>query len=121
MLANAATAQTGSIYRITPSVLDDVQTPAQSFRVYFSNVQSGGATSPTSQIKLQSSYDKVTWFDVASSTQLTADSSRAELADITALGPYVRAITLVGGATAPNHKAEVRIVSNAPFTITAAS
>ena len=120
MSASATVAQTGASYRNRPSGMDDVETPAQSFRVYFKNTQLGGATSPTSQAKLQSSYDGTTWFDVAQSTQLTADTSKGELVDITAFGPYVRVITLVGGSTAPAHTVEARLVSNAPFTIAAA-
>ena len=120
MSAPAATAQTGASYRIFGNPVDGIPETQQSFRVYFRNVQAGGATSPTSQVKLQSSYDGTNWFDVASSTQLTADGSKAEMADIAALGPYVRAITLVSGATAPNHTATCLLVSNAAFTLKAA-
>ena len=77
MAETAAVAQTGSPYRLNGVGADEVATPSQSLRVLFRNEQSGGATSPTSQVKLQTSYNKVDWIDVASSTQLTADSTKS--------------------------------------------
>ena len=119
MSQDANTAQTGATYRILADQIDEVENPQQGFRVYFRNVQSGGATSPVSQVKLQTSYDGTNFFDVVSSTQLTADSNKAELADIVVIGPYVRAVTVVGGATAPNHRAACLLVSNARFALKA--
>lgn len=112
-----ATDQTGTSYAVVPADGDGVSDVGQTFRVFLVASQSGGATSPTTVVKLDTSPDGTTWIEAATSTQLTTDGNVAEFKSITALGPYVRARTLLAGGTPPNHTAKVVLVSNAPFRI----
>ncbi len=123
LLAVAATAedQTGSTYQVLPASEDAVQDGDHGIQVYFGLTQSGGATSPTAQAKLQTSLDKTNWIDVVSSTQLAADGSKYETKDATnaavPLLTYVRAVTVLAGGTKPSHTADVRLVASAPFRL----
>ncbi len=114
--ADQNTAQTGDTYQVRTSESDEVSSDQQDFKVFFHTEQSGGATSPTVQAHLQTSWNKTSWATVASSTQLTATSSKDEVAPVQSLGPYVRVVTALGGATLPNHKATAILVSNARFS-----
>ncbi len=49
---------------------------------------------------LETSHDGQNWVEVVKATQLAQDGEIHEFTAVTALGPYVRAITAVGGATA---------------------
>ena len=117
VITAANTDQTGATKVVLPSDGDKVPDQAQSYRVFFDVTQSGGVTAPTTDVKLQTSHDKTNWVTVASATQLTADGEVHEFADVSALGPYVRAVTELGGATKPNHTAIVVLASNAPFRV----
>ena len=112
-----ATNQTGTTYRIESNAEDGVKDHEQDFQVYFYGNQSGGASSPTSQMVLQTSPDNVNWYDVTASTELTATGDLAETKDVDGapLLKYVRAKTTLGGGTNPNHTCEVRLVSNGSF------
>lgn len=112
-----ATDQTGDTFRIETSGEDGVHDHEQDFQVYFKATQEGGASSPTSQIKIQTSPDGESWVDGVESTELTTDGSKVETKGSTVLPllKYVRAVTTLGGGTKPNHTCEVRIVSTAPF------
>lgn len=112
-----ATAQTGSSYTVVPADGDGVSDAGQTFRVFLIASQSGGATSPTTVVKLETSPDRSTWIEAATSTQLAADGAVAEFKSIAALGPYVRVRTLLAGGTLPNHTVKVVLVSDAPFRI----
>ncbi len=111
------TAQTGSTYLLLPVSGDSVPSTAQSLRVFFHATLSGGATSPTVDVRLQTSDDKTNWINVTSMTQLTAAIPRHEFVTVSALGPYVRAITELGGGTVPNHTAKVVLASNGGFAL----
>ena len=117
---NVTTDQASPAYRIEPSVNDNARDIDQSFLLHLQFSQNGGATSPTTKVKLQTSMDKQNWVDVLESTQLTADGSKAETKDTAPSGlpllKWVRAITVLGGATRPSHTAEVWLTSDAPFT-----
>jgi len=114
-----ATEQTGSTYAVLPADGDGVADYSQSFRVFLSASQTGGATSPTTSVKVETSTDGTNWVEAATSTQLTADGGLSELKAITALGPLVRARTILGGDTKPSHTAKVVLVSNGAFRIKA--
>ena len=109
-----ATNQTGTTYRIESNAEDGVKDHEQDFQVFFYGNQSGGASSPTSQMVLQTSPDNVNWYTVAESTEVTATGDLAETKDVDGapLLKYVRAKTVLGGGTNPNHTCEVRLVSN---------
>lgn len=114
---NVNTDQSGSTYRIETSTDDGIHDTDQTYQVYFKLAQAGGASSPTTKLKLQTSPDKTNWVDVVESTQLTADGSKIEIKDV-AGGPlltYVRAVSVLGGGTKPNHTCEIRLVSDGSF------
>lgn len=112
---------TGSIYEVVPASEDPTQDGDHGFQVYFSLSQSGGATSPTVQAKLQTSLDKTTWIDVVMSTVLNQDGPKVETKDAASaavpLLTYVRAVTVLAGGTKPNHTADVALIASAPFRV----
>lgn len=112
-----ATGQVGSTFVVLPADGDRLSDKDQSFRAFFHATQAGGATSPTTDVRLETSDDKTNWVPVVSATQLAQDGSVHEFKDITALGPFVRAVTVLAGATKPNHTARVVLVSNGPFRL----
>lgn len=116
--------QTGTSYKVKGYGGDDTPEYAQTIQVYFKTTQSGGATSPTVQAKLQTSMDNTNWIDLVSSTQLTADSTKVETKDhsttSTPLCKYVRVITALGGGTAPNHTVTAYLISDGPLKLEAA-
>lgn len=109
--------QSGNTYLLLPVSGDGVPTTAQSLRVFFDATLAGGATSPTVDVRLQTSHDKVSWINAVSMTQLTAAIPRHEFVAVAALGPYVRAISELGGGTLPNHTVKVVLASNGGFTL----
>ena len=115
--AAVATEQTGHTFRIETNAEDGVRDHEQEFQVYFYGNQTAGASSPTSQILLQTSPDNTIWYDVVQSTELTATGEKAETRDVAGapLLKFVRAKTALGGGTAPSHTCEVRLVSNGSF------
>lgn len=112
-----ATGQTGTSYTVVPADGDGVSDSGQTFRVFLFAGQSGGATTPTTVVKLETSPDGNTWVEAATSTQLQADGNVGEFKSVTALGPYVRARSILGGGTPPSHTAKVVLVSDAPFRL----
>ena len=109
-VVQAAVATVGDIYDLNS--VENTTEDELSFLVLHLT-QSGGASSPTSQILIQTSPDKDAWIDVAEGTQLTADGTKDEIKDPTLpLLRYVRAKTVVGGGTAPTHSAVVWIAAN---------
>jgi len=86
-----------------------------SFKVWFDLTQTDGASSPTTTAVLQTSHDGRMWMDVVSSTTLSADGSLSEWQDAKDLGPYVRVVTVLGGATQPNHTLHAHLMSHNPF------
>lgn len=107
----------GEKKRIVPNDGDGVPDHAQTFRVFFDLVQAGGAESPTTDAFLETSHDGATWVQAAKATQLTGDGEKHELVEVTALGPWVRARTALGGATPPGHTVTVVLASTAPFRL----
>ena len=119
-LSEAASAdQTGDTLAILPESCSGDGDGTPEFAVFFDATQAGGATSPTTQVHLQTSHDGEAWITVASSTQLTADGEKHELVELDSLGPLVRAITTLGGGTKPNHTAKVVLASCGPFRLIA--
>jgi len=112
-----ATDQVGSTFVVLPADGDRLNDKDQSFRAFFHATQDGGVTAPTTDVRLETSDDKTNWVSVVAATQLTQNGSVHEFKDVTALGPYVRTVTVLAGATKPNHTATVTLVSNGPFRI----
>ena len=121
-LTEAASAdQTGTTYRLTPGESDGVSDASQLFKAFIDVSQSGGATSPTVDVVVETSHDGQSWVPVAYATQLTGDSSGHELKELVALGPYVRAKSVLGGGTKPDHTVSVKLASNGDFKLQAIS
>lgn len=112
----------GTAYRYQP-IDGQVDEAELDIRFVIRHTQTGGATSPTSQLIIQDSSDNVNWKTAIAGTSRTADGTYIETLDSTsvALGPYVRAFLDVGGGTPPNvTNITVDMVSNAPLTLIAA-
>ena len=58
-------------------------------------------TNPTLDVKVQTSYDDVTWRDVAAFTQLT--NTGTERKSFTGLDKYVRIVSTLGGSSTPTY------------------
>ena len=113
--------QDSGSYTIIPKPGDGVSEADQRFKVFFDGKQTGGAGTPTTDIRLLTSHDKSNWIVVASITQLTGtNGERHELADINALGPYVKAVSTTNGSTKPTHTVAVVLASNSSFDLKSA-
>ena len=109
-------AQTGKTYAVLPSDGDSVGDHQQSWRAFIDISQSGGDTSPTTDCALQTSHDGDSWITAASATQLTGDGEGHEMKELAALGPFVRAVTTLGGGSNPSHTVTVKLASTGPFS-----
>jgi hypothetical protein len=107
------TDQTGDSF----AVLEGGRDEELVFKVWFDLTQAGGATSPTAKAVLQTSHDKLKWATVVESTQLAADGALSEWKAAADLGPYIRVITVLGGATKPNHTASAYLMAYSPFKL----
>ena len=106
----------GNEHTVIPSDLDDVGDADQQWHVFVTATQSGGATSPTTDVIVETSFDGgTTWAEVASATQLAGDGGKPELIQLKALGPRLRATKKLGGGTKPNSTAVVLLASNGLF------
>ncbi len=106
---------------VSHAVLEGGREEELAFKVWFDLTQAGGATSPTVKAALQTSHDGTKWATVVESTQLTADGSLSEWKVATDLGPFVRVVTILGGATKPDHTASAYLMSHSPFKLKAVS
>ena len=115
---------TGNTYTIIPSNGGE-QNFEQEFYVVYQLILAGGATSPTLDAKLQTSWDGDTWHDLAAMTQPTVDGNSFEikqLASSAALGPKVRAVVTPGeGSGGPaTFTGTVLLASTEGFSLQAA-
>ncbi len=111
------TAQTGSSYAILPQDGDKLSDAQQGWYVFFDVVQSGGVAGAMTDVILETSHDGQNWVQAVKATQLLSDQEIHEFTEVTALGPYVRAVTSLTGT--PTHTAVVKLASNAPFRLRA--
>ncbi len=113
------TDQKGRAYRIHPSDEDPQQDRDQGFQLHAVLTQEGGAGSPGTKVKLQTSIDKVHWVDVLETAKLSENGTLAVSKDTSAasstLLTWIRAVTVVVGDTKPNHTAAVWLTSDGPF------
>lgn len=109
--------QYGLSYAILPSDNDAVPDHLTSWRVFIDATQEGGGTGPTTDVLIETSHGDNQWVLVASATQLTGNGEVNEFKEIEALGPYIRARSLLSGAPKPQHKVTVKLASNAPFRL----
>ena len=113
-------AQTGTIYLILPmeGIGDESD---QDFRAFIDATQSGGASSPTTDVFIQTSGNGTNWINVANMTRLTATGEQHEFVSIGHLGPYIRVISVLAGGTLPNHTVTVKLASDRSFRLRVAS
>ena len=110
---------TSNQHTVVPSDADKTNDADQKWHVFVVATQSGGVTSPTTDVLIETSFDGGTsWAQIASATQLTGDGNVAELIELKALGPRIRARKVLGGATKPNSTAVVYLASNGLHTLT---
>ena len=106
----------GNVHTVVPSDNDDIDDANQKWQFVITVTQANGATSPTTDVIVETSFDGgSTWAEVASATQLTGDGGKPELIALKALGPRLRATKKLGGGTKPNSTAVVLLASNGLF------
>ncbi len=106
----------GNVHTVVPSDIDDIDDASQKWHFVVTVSQANGATSPTTDVIVETSFDGGTnWAEVGKTTQLTADGSATELVAPTALGSLVRAKKVLGGGGKPDSTAVVLLASNGLF------
>lgn len=113
------TSQTGTTLAILPENCGTEGDDSPSFAVFFDVTQAGGSSSPVTDVHLQTSHNGKHWITLVSSTQLTKDGEVHEFVELEKLGPFIRAITVLGGGGKPNHTANVVLASCSPFRLIA--
>ena len=108
-----------NVHTLVPSDIDGLGDGSQKWYAFIVATQSGGATSPTTDVIVETSFDAGTsWATVATGTQLTGDGNKTELVELTALGSYLRVSKKLGGGTKPSSSAVVRLASNGMYQLT---
>jgi hypothetical protein len=113
--AKATTDLTGSAYEVIDASPDS---DSQVWKASVWSKQTGG-TSPTLNGKIETSWDNVTWFNVGSFTEATAD--KEQIVDLSAVGKYVRAKWVAGGTAKASWYGQVRLLSSGRFKVKAAT
>jgi len=106
----ANTNQTGKSYAVVPNA-DDL-----SFRAFVDIEQSGGSGSPSTTLHLETSYDGH-WIEAMEPIQLAGEGSTHKFVEVEALGPLVRARTVVAGSSKPSHTVTVKLAANGAFQV----
>ena len=111
----------GAAYLLAPIDGDEIDGQNQEFRAFFVVTTTGGASTPTADLIVQTSNDNVNWLTWVAATQVTTATTLVELKGATSLdcGRYVRAKLSLGGGTAFTTAAKLQILSNGRFTATA--
>lgn len=108
---------TGSVYNIVPQDQDQTADHEMSVGVYLHTTQSGGATSPTTDLVVESSGDGTLWVPVASATQLAADGAKNELDEVALIGPFIRVRLVLGGGTKPTATGKAMLACAGLFSL----
>lgn len=120
--ATGASNQTGIAYVLSPAPGSTLRGIDVRFACRVRG--NGGATSPTVQAKVQGSWDKVVWFDIATGTAFAADNAdKGEtLAEVqnAVIPNFIRAVSVLGGGTPPTlANVSVWVEANGDFQLTA--
>ena len=111
--------QAGEKHRVVPNEGDNINDTAQLFRAFFDVQQIGGASSPTTDVNVETSHDGTAWTKLVGATQVTTETTMHEWKELAAIGPFLRVTTSLGGGTKPTHKVTVKLASTAPFKLRA--
>lgn len=114
---DAVGSQTGASYAIVPSDSDRTEDHQISFRAFIDAIQSGGGSSPTLKVSVQTSHDGTSWVDALTPLQMAADGTTHQFRTIDALGPYVRATTELGGSPLPTQVVTVVLAADGAFRL----
>jgi len=109
---NTTANQTGTTFIV---VARDEVDPIQA-AVAITASQSDGASSPTVSVICETSADGVNWVE-AHKVDLSSTTTATELEVVTILGPYVRARSVLGGGTRPNHNCKVSLLTTEPIQL----
>ena len=113
--------QVGTTYVVVPADGDRVRDHEQSWVAWFTVSQVGGAGAPSTDARVETSFDGSEWVPAAEATALVAAGDVAEMQPVRSFGPYIRAVTELAGATKPNHTASIILASDGPFRLKAVS
>ncbi len=106
----------GNEFTVVPSDIDDVSDADQKWHVFINATQANGATSPTTDVVIETSFDGgAPRAEVAKAPQLTADGGVPGVTERQVLGPRIRASKKLGGGTKPDSTAVVLLASNGLF------
>jgi hypothetical protein len=108
-------AKTGKAYALVTSAEGDI-----GFHAFIDLTQSGGSGSPTVEVHIETSHDG-RWVDAVSPIGLTTDDSIHQFISVDALGPLVRARTVLGGENKPNHEITVKLAATREFRLKASN
>lgn len=110
-LSAASTAnQTGNKYVI---IARDERDPIYA-AVAITVSQSGGASSPTVSVIVESSADGTNWVELHK-VDLSSTTTVTELEAADVVGPYVRARSVLGGGTLPSHTFDAKLLTSEPI------
>ena len=115
------TGQVGTTYVVVPADGDRTRDHEQSWVAWFKVSQVGGAGGPMTDARVETSFDGSEWVPAAEATALTVAGNVAEMKPVRSIGPFVRAVTELDGATKPNHTASIILASDGPFRLKAVS
>lgn len=114
------TTQTGTAFRLAPQ---DPATGAPVVKVSTVVSATGGASTPTAQVVLETSADGTTWLTAATGAARAADGQTyAEVLDPANgfVELYVRARLVLAGGTPPSATCQVEVVADRAFVLLAA-
>ena len=108
----------GPSYLLKPAA-DNVPDYRHVFAVVFQSTGSAMSATPNITPSLETSWDNTNWVSVATGTAIVADGSLTEQKAVAGnLGPYVRAVSTIGGTA--TYTGTVKLIANAHFTVAAA-
>lgn len=113
--------ENGEVYEIKPVRHTDIDQSELELKAWCVVTTTGGASSPTADLVIETSADAVNWYTWDSITQITTATTSTQFLSTTdkVFFRYVRARLALGGGTAPTTTARVLLCSNGKFTLEA--
>lgn len=107
--------QTGPSHLLRTNEQDAMPDASQEWGCWVEVEQSNGASSPTVSVKLQGSVDGNSWIDLGTAVNTSTTEKKVSWQKLTAVLSRVRAVTVLGGGTKPDHKVKVMLTSTGTF------